>query len=75
MFLEAAEKFDEMYRNRYEAVLLVAKHARKLNQQRLREESEEEEETTSGDRQSKIIVQAIKDVMDGDVDFERIEKT
>jgi DNA-directed RNA polymerase subunit K/omega len=74
MFLEAAEKFDGMYKNRYEAVLLVAKHARKLNQQRLRDESEEEEETTSGDRQSKIIVQAIKDAMDGDVEFERIEK-
>jgi DNA-directed RNA polymerase omega subunit len=75
MYLDAAEKFDEMYKNRYEAVLLTAKHARRLNMERLRDKSEEEEETDSEEKQPKVLAQALEDVLEGKVQVERIERT
>jgi DNA-directed RNA polymerase subunit K/omega len=74
MDLDATEKFDEMYTNRYEAILLVAKHARRMNLERVREQSQEEEETAPQEKQPKVINQAMKDVLEGKVAFERIEK-
>jgi DNA-directed RNA polymerase subunit K/omega len=75
MDLDATEKFDEMYKNRYEAILLVAKHARRINLERVREQSQEEEEKISQDKQPKVITQAMKDVLEGKVDFERQDKS
>ncbi len=75
MYLDATEKLDKMYRNRYEAVLLTAKHARRLNLERLREKSEGEEETVSEEKPLKVVIQALKDVLEEKVNFERIEKS
>ena len=75
MELDATERLDKMCENRYEAVLLVAKHARRLNLERLREKSVGEEETTPKEKQVKIITQALKDALEGKVTFERLERT
>jgi len=75
MELDATERLDKMCRNRYEAVLLVAKHARRLNLERLREKPEGEEATIPEEKQSKVITQALKDALEGKVEFERTEKT
>jgi DNA-directed RNA polymerase subunit K/omega len=76
MDLDATEKFDVMYQNRYEAILLVAKHARRINLERVREQAqeEEEEESDTQEKQPKVITQAMKDVLEGNVEFERIDK-
>jgi len=75
MELDATERLDKTCENRYEAVLLVAKHARRLNLERLREKSGGEEETTPKEKQVKIITQALKDALEGRVKFERLERT
>jgi len=75
MELDATERLDKMCENRYEAVLLVAKHARRLNLERLREKSVGEEETTPKEKQVKVITQALKDALEGKVEFERLERT
>ncbi len=74
MELDATERLDKTCKNRYEAVLLVAKHARRLNLERLREKSEGEEETTPKEKQAKVITQALKDALEGKVGFERSER-
>ena len=75
MYLDATEKLDKMYENRYEAVILAAKHARRLNLERFREKSEGEEETVSEEKPLKVVIQALKDVLEEKVNFERIEKS
>lgn len=74
MDLDGNERFDEMFKNRYEAILLVAKHARRMNLERVREQSKEEEETAPQEKQPKVINQAMKDVLEGRVEFERTDK-
>jgi DNA-directed RNA polymerase subunit K/omega len=74
MDLDATEKLDVMYKNRYEAILLVAKHARRINLERVREQAQEEEESDTQEKQPKVITQAMKDVLEGNVEFERTDK-
>jgi DNA-directed RNA polymerase omega subunit len=75
MYLDATENFDKVYKNRYEAVILVAKHARRLNLERLREKPEEKEETSPREKPLKVVTHALKDVLEGKVEFERPERT
>ena len=75
MYLDATEKLDKMYKNRYEAVILTAKHARRLNLERFREKPEGEEETVPEEKPLKVVIQALKDVLEEKVNFERIEKS
>ena len=75
MDLDAAEKFDKLYKNRYEAIIIASKHARRLNLERVREKPEGEEETTPKEKQVKVVTQALKDVLEEKVAFERMEKT
>ena len=75
MELDATERLDKMCKNRYEAVLLVSKHARRLNLERLREKSEGGEENIPKEEQEKVITQALKDVLEGKVEMERLERT
>ncbi|MCK4403451.1 MAG: DNA-directed RNA polymerase subunit omega [candidate division Zixibacteria bacterium] len=74
MYLDATEKLDKMYANRYEAVILAAKHTRRLNLERLREKTEGEEAVPK-EKPLKVVIQALKDVLEEKVKFERIEKT
>jgi DNA-directed RNA polymerase omega subunit len=74
MELDATERLVRACSNRYEAVLLVAKHARRLNMERLREKSDEEEIDEPQEKQ-KIIIQALQNVLEGKVEFERPKRT
>jgi DNA-directed RNA polymerase subunit K/omega len=71
MELDAGEKLDKTCGNRYEAVLLVAKHARRLNTERLREKPEEEEPSEPEEKQPKVIAEAMSNVLEGRVGLER----
>ena len=75
MELDAGEKLDERYSNRFEALLVVAKHARRLNLERLREKPEEEETVEPEEKQPKVIAEAMNNVLKGKVEFERPERT
>lgn len=75
MELDATERLDETFENRYKAVLLVAKYARRLNLERLREKPEGEEKTEPKEKQLKVITQALKDVLEGKVEYESSERT
>lgn len=78
MELDAAEKLEKICANRYEAVLLVAKHARRLNLERMKAESQAaqmgEEEATSQKNEEKVPNQALREVLEGKVEFERPEE-
>jgi len=78
MELDVTEKLEEICRNRYEAVILVAKHARRLNLERMKAESQAaqmgEEETTSQEDEEKVGNQALREVLEGKVEFERPEE-
>lgn len=74
MELDATERLDRNCSNRYEAVLLVAKHARRLNTERLREKSDEEE-TDEPQEKQKVIIQALQNALEGKVEFERPKRT
>ena len=62
---------DKVTENRYEAVIVAAQHARRLNSLRLAklEELEEDAEVDTEDR--KITMVALKDLVDGKVNFAR----
>ncbi|MFQ6002145.1 MAG: DNA-directed RNA polymerase subunit omega [Candidatus Zixiibacteriota bacterium] len=78
MELDATERLERICANRYEAVLLVAKHARRLNLERMKAQSQAaqvgEGETTSREDEEKIPNQALRDVLEGKVEFERPEE-
>jgi DNA-directed RNA polymerase subunit K/omega len=75
MELDAAERLDKTGINRYEAVLAVAKYARRLNLERLRDKTQGEEANGQTEKLPKIITQALRDVLGGKVEFERTKKT
>ena len=78
MELDVTERLEKICENRYEAVLLVAKHARRLNLERMKAESQAaqmgEEEEMSQENEEKVGKQALRDVLEGKVEFERPEE-
>ena len=78
MELDVTERLEKICENRYEAVLLVAKHARRLNLERMRAESQAaqmgEDEEMSQEKEEKVGNQALREVLEGRVDFERPEE-
>lgn len=78
MELDVTEKLEKICKNRYEAVILVAKHARRLNLERMKAESQAaqmgEEEATSQEDEEKVGNQALREVLEGKVGFERPEE-
>jgi DNA-directed RNA polymerase subunit K/omega len=78
MELDFTEKLEKISKNRYEAVLMVAKQARRLNLERMKAESQAlqmgEEEAASEKKEEKVTNQAIRDVLEGKVEFERPEE-
>ncbi len=74
MELDAAERMRKSGINRYEAVIAVAKYARRLNQERLKDKPEGEETDDKADKLPKVTSQALRDVLAGKVEFERPSK-
>jgi len=78
MELDATEKLEKICKNRYEAVLLVAKYARRLNLERMKAQSQAvqmgEEEEMSQENEEKVGNRALREVLEGKVKFERPEE-
>ncbi|RME28971.1 MAG: DNA-directed RNA polymerase subunit omega [Candidatus Zixiibacteriota bacterium] len=68
------DNLEQVTKNRYEAVIVAAKHARHLNSARLMEfkRAEESEGTIEVDPR-KITMVALKDLLEGKVKFERAD--
>ena len=66
------EDLDKVTTNRYEAVIVAAQHARYLNARRLAKLQRLDEETVEVDIEArKMTAVALKDLMEGKVQFER----
>ena len=63
MDLSRIEELNKICKNRYAAILVASKHARKLNLQLLAQEGAPE-------KKSKVTVQAIKDLLGGKINYE-----
>ena len=78
MELDITERLEKICKNRYEAVLLVAKQARRINMQRMKAQSEAaqmgEGEAESEEKEEKDTNQALSDVLGGKIKFERPEE-
>ncbi len=74
MELDAAERMRKMGINRYEAVIAVAKYARRLNAERLKDKPEGEETDAQSVKLPKVTSQALRDVLAGKVKFEKPAK-
>jgi DNA-directed RNA polymerase omega subunit len=78
MELNYTEKLEKIFKNRYEAVIMVAKHARRLNAERMKADSPiaqigEEEQANSKDEE-KVINQALREAVEGKIKFNRREE-
>jgi DNA-directed RNA polymerase omega subunit len=68
------ERLDQITENRYEAVLVAAKHARHLNSKRLAKLARLEEGAVDVDIEArKMTAVALREVLEGKVKFERAD--
>ena len=68
------DDLDKVTQNRYEAVLVTSKHARHLNSKRLAKLARLIEEVVEVDIEArKMTAVALRDVMEGKVNFERTD--
>ena len=65
------DEVDKVAENRYEAVIIAAQHARRLNMQRLARLEQLEEGGEVDIEARKITMVALKDLVEGKVNFER----
>ncbi|HUV31167.1 MAG TPA: DNA-directed RNA polymerase subunit omega [Acidobacteriota bacterium] len=65
------DELDRITRNRYEAVIIAAQHARHLNARRLRRLEQLEEGGEVDIEARKITMVALKDLIEGKVNFQR----
>ena len=68
------DDLDDVTLNRYEAVIVTSKHARNLNAKRLAKIARMVEEVVEVDIEArKMTAVALRDVMEGKVNFERTD--
>ena len=65
------DEVDKVTENRYEAVIVASQHARHLNLQRLAKLEQLEEDAEVDIEARKITMVALKDLVEGKVNFER----
>ena len=65
------DDFKKLSCNRYEAVIVAAQHARHLNAQRLASLEKMEEDASVDIEARKITMVALKDLLEGKIQFER----
>ena len=65
------DDFKKLSCNRYEAVIVAAQHARHLNMQRLASLEKMEEDASVDIEARKITMVALKDLLEGKIQFER----
>jgi DNA-directed RNA polymerase subunit K/omega len=66
---DQASNTDKVFENRYAAVLKVAKHARKLNMERLHKRADDEETDAPPveEKPIKVVSEALRDMLEGRV--------
>lgn len=74
MNLKSLDNLDSLTGNRYVAVLVAAKRARKLNEKRIKEEEQLVEEEKVEDSSEKVTVQALEELLQGKIKFEYPKK-
>jgi len=76
MFNLPMEKLEKIAKNRYIAVIVAAKHARKINQKKLDEKENltEGEEPPAQSSSTKITTEALKDLLEQKINFEFSKK-
>ena len=67
------EKLEKLGLNRYEAIIVTARHARFLNSKRLKQLELLEQDPSIDIDSRKITMRALKAVLDGKVKFERTD--
>ena len=68
------DELDRITRNRYEAVIIAAQHARHLNSVRLARLEQLEQDAEVDIEARKITMVALKDLIDGKVKFDRSDR-
>ena len=74
MSYKSLDKLEDLTGNRYAAVLIAAKRARKINEKRLKEQEqlvEEEKVEKPGD---KVTIEALEELLQGKIGFEYPKK-
>jgi DNA-directed RNA polymerase omega subunit len=74
MSFKSLDKLEDLTGNRYAAVLIAAKRARKINEKRLKEQeqlAEEEKVEKPGD---KVTIEALDELLQGKIEFEYPKK-
>jgi DNA-directed RNA polymerase omega subunit len=74
MSFKSLDKLEDLTGNRYAAVLIAAKRARKINEKRLKEQEqlvEEEKVEKPGD---KVTIEALDELLQGKIKFEYPKK-
>lgn len=75
MSLKSLEKLEELAGNRYAAVLVAAKWARKLNEKRLKEQEQlVDEEEKAKNSSEKVMLQALEEFLQGRITFDYPEE-
>lgn len=76
MIIGNLDDYTKFTKNRYEAIVVASKHARKMNEMLNEEEvpAEGEEEVTKV-KMEEIVTAAMREVIEGKVKFERPEVT
>jgi DNA-directed RNA polymerase omega subunit len=67
---DSLEDFRKFTTNRFEAIIVAAKHARKVNEMLIKKEEEAQGEEDKP-RMEKIVSLALQDVLEGKIKFDR----
>ena len=71
---DSLEDFRKFTTNRFEAIIVAAKHARKVNEILIKKEEAEQGEEDKP-RMEKIVSLALQEVLEGKIKFERPKST
>jgi len=74
MSLKSLDDLEVLTGNRYAAVLIAAKRARKLNEKRLKEQEQLVEEEKVETSAEKVTVQALEELLQGKIRFQYPKK-
>lgn len=74
MSFKSLDNLEVLTDNKYAAVLIAAKRARKLNEERLKEQEQLVEEEKVENALEKVTVQALEELLQGKIKFEYPKK-
>ncbi len=75
MLKGSLKDYTKYTKNRYEAIIVAAKYARKMNELLEKEENAEGEEKTDKPKMEEIVSKSLREVLEGKIKFERPKGT